>query len=94
MKQRDDSFIWKKLYDFPEGISADYETNIIEEVKVLHKLTHKNLEISIAKVLIDNRKEFENYAKKNHFLVMNYEASHQKSFPKPLENYLKKTFEN
>ena len=94
VKQRDDSFIWKKLYDFPEEISGDYETNIIEDVKVLHKLTHKNLEISIAKVLIDNRKEFENYAKKNHFLIMNYEASHQKSFPKPLENYLKKTFEN
>lgn len=94
VKQRDDSFIWKKLYDFPEKISADYETNIIEEVKVLHKLTHKNLEISISKVLINNRKEFENYAKENGFLIMNYEDSHQKSFPKPLENYLKKTFEN
>ena len=94
IKQRDDSFIWKKLYDFPEGISPNYERNIIEEAKILHKLTHKNLEISISKVLIENRKKFENYAKKNNFLIFNYEKSHQKSFPKPLENYLKKTFEN
>lgn len=94
VKQRDDSFIWKKLYDFPEEISGDYESNIVEEVKISHKLTHKNLEISISKVLIDNKKEFEKYAKENQFIIINYETSHQKSFPKPLENYLKKTFEN
>ena len=93
VKQRDDSFIWKKLYDFPEEILADLESNIIEEVKISHKLTHKNLEISISKVLISNRKEFEKYAKKNDFLILNYEESHQKSFPKPLENYLKKEWE-
>ena len=29
IKQRDDSFIWKKLYDFPESISQELEDDIV-----------------------------------------------------------------
>ena len=94
VKQRDDSFIWKKLYDFPEEIPQEMEALVTEEVKIAHKLTHKNLEISISKVLINNIEDFKRFAKEHHFQIINYEDSHRKSFPKPLENYLKKTFEN
>ena len=94
IKQRDDSFIWKKLYDFPESISHDLEDFIVEEKTTHHKLTHKNLEISISKVILQDEKVFENYAQKHQLQITDYENSHQKSFPKPLENYLKKTFEN
>ena len=93
-KQRGDSFIWKKLYDFPESISQELEDFIVEEKTVHHKLTHKNLEISISKVNLNDKKVFENYAQKHQLQITDYESSHQKSFPKPLENYLKKTFED
>ena len=41
IKHGDDSFIWKKLYDFPESISQELEDDIVEEKTVHHKLTHK-----------------------------------------------------
>lgn len=94
IKQRDESFIWKKLYDFPEEIPAEMEKYLVGEKTIHHKLTHKNLEISIGKLLIDSGEEFDEFAEINNLLKVNYEESHQKSFPKPLENYLKKTFEN
>lgn len=94
IKQRENSFIWKKLYDFPESISQELEDFIVEEKTVHHKLTHKNLKISISKVILLDKMSFEKYAQKHQFQITDYESSHQKSFPKPLENYLKKTFEN
>lgn len=94
IKQRDESFIWKKLYDFPEDIPAEFQKYITSEKTIHHKLTHKNMEITVVKVLLDNKKEFENFAKEHYFTVTDYEKSHQKSFPKPLENYLKKAFES
>ena len=66
----------------------------LKKKMVYHKLTHKNLEISISKVILQDKKVFENYAQKHQLQITDYENSHQKSFPKPLENYLKKTFEN
>ncbi len=92
IKQRDDSFIWKKLFDFPEKIPSHFEKWITLEKKIHHKLTHKNLEIVISEVVLDNKKDFQNFSKKNHFIITSYEESHQKSFPKPLENFLKKEF--
>lgn len=93
IKQRDDSFIWKKLYDFPEEIQTKFEKYIVDEKTIHHKLTHKNLEITIYKVLINNLKEFEKLATENQLTITDYETSHQKSFPKPLESYLKKELE-
>ena len=80
IKQRDDSFIWKKLYDFPgkyfSGIGRFYSGG----KTVHHKLTHKNLEISISKVILQDEKSFENYAQKHQLQITDYENSHQKSF--------------
>ena len=53
-----------------------------------------NKNISIFKVILQDKKVFEKYAQKHQLQITDYENSHQKSFPKPLENYLKKTFEN
>lgn len=94
IKQRDDSFIWKKLYDFPEEIPSDFANYITEEKTIHHKLTHKNLEIVITKVSLDNEWMFNEFSEIKKYLATNYENSHQKSFPKPLENYLKKEFED
>lgn len=92
IKQRDDSFIWKRLFDFPEEIPAEFENNIIEEKIVHHKLTHKNLEIVISKVALDNEEKFIAFSEKNRYSITNYQDSHRKSFPKPLENFLNKEF--
>lgn len=88
IKQRKDDFIWKKLYEFPIEIPKDFEGFITTQKTVSHKLTHKNLTIHLFKVKLNSKKMFEDFANENDFLITNLEDSHQKSFPKPLENYL------
>lgn len=93
IKQRGDDFIWKKLYDFPEEIPSSWDSYKTDEVVIQHKLTHKNLELTISKLSISSEKDFLKFTLDNGFQTSNYQASSLKSFPKPLENYLKKTFE-
>lgn len=94
IKQRDESDIWKKLYEFPTSIPENWEGLIQNQTSVSHKLTHRNLSIDIFKVNIEKKSDFIKFALKEVFLMVNIEESHQKSFPKPLENYLKKWEEN
>lgn len=89
IKQRGDDFIWKKLYEFPPEINCSYSELIIDEMVINHKLTHKNLSITIYKVELNSKKDLELYASENSFMIINKEESHQKSFPKPLENYIR-----
>ena len=62
---------------------------IIGQKTIAHKLTHKNLTIHIYKLEMQDFRIFEKFATNENFLLTNLEDSHQKSFPKPLENYLK-----
>ena len=87
IKQRDESFIWKKLYEFPTEIPEEWEKNIVYEKTVAHKLTHKNLQIRFLKVEVDGA-DFQKFAKAKDFLMVNEEESHQKSFPKPLQTII------
>ena len=88
IKQRNEDFIWKKLYEFPIEIPLEFEKFNVEQKTVLHKLTHKNLTIHINKVSLKSLKTLLDFAKKEDFIITNLEESHQKSFPKPLENYI------
>ncbi|MBU4538457.1 MAG: A/G-specific adenine glycosylase [Weeksellaceae bacterium] len=88
IRQRKEDFIWKKLYEFPSEIPTEFKSFIVGQKTVSHKLTHKNLTIHIYKVVLPTKKSFENFAGKGDFIITNLENSHQKSFPKPLENYL------
>ncbi len=88
IKQRNEDFIWKKLYEFPTGIPLEWKKFIIHQKTISHKLTHKNLTIPIYRVKLNSKKIFEKFALENDFIISNIEDSHQKSFPKPLENYL------
>lgn len=90
IRQRGDDFIWKKLYEFPITIPADFQDFIIGQKTIAHKLTHKNLTIHIYKVEMPDFKNFEKFAKIENFIITSLGDSHQKSFPKPLENYLSK----
>jgi A/G-specific adenine glycosylase len=55
---------------------------------VNHKLTHKNLSIEIFNVEVDSEIVWKDFIAKNDFIVINVEGSHERSFPKPLENYI------
>lgn len=88
VQQRKDDFIWKKLFEFPPMISDDLKPFIKSVKTVNHKLTHKNLSIEIFNVEVDSETVWENFIAENQYLIINVEASHDKSFPKPLENYI------
>jgi A/G-specific adenine glycosylase len=90
IKQRGEDFIWKKLFEFPSTFENDIDSIEIDSVTINHKLTHKNISITINKIEISSEKDFIKYALENNFQVINKEESALKSFPKPLENYIEK----
>jgi A/G-specific adenine glycosylase len=88
IQQRKDDFIWKKLFEFPPEISDDLIPFIKSLKNVSHKLTHKNLSIEIFNVEIESEEIWQNFITQNNYIVTDVEGSHEKSFPKPLENYI------
>ncbi|WP_417430321.1 A/G-specific adenine glycosylase [Halpernia sp.] len=90
IQQRKDDFIWKKLYEFPTEISENINKYIRRSTLISHKLTHKNLKITINDVQCPDLKIFKKYAKETNFEISDFEESKQKSFPKPLQSYLEK----
>ncbi len=89
IQQRGDDFIWKKLFEFPTEIPDSFLDFILDEKVIKHKLTHKNLSITISKIELNSNNAFKNFAQSNGFSIINKKLAHLKSFPKPLENYLK-----
>ena len=94
IKQRDETSIWKKLFDFPENITPNLEKFIVKENLISHKLTHKNLNIKICILNIEDNKIFEQFQKDSHLTIISFQNFHKKSFPKPLENFLEKILNN
>lgn len=94
IKPRGDDFIWKKLYEFPIEVPKEWNAFITRQKTVLHKLTHKNLSIVINHIVVESREMMEIFAGENGFMIVNEEEAHQKSFPKPLENYLADRFKS
>ena len=88
IQQRKDDFIWKKLFEFPLMISDDLNTFIKSVKTVSHKLTHKNLSIEIFNVEVDSESAWEDFIAQNNYIITDVEGSHERSFPKPLENYI------
>ncbi|MGO4711002.1 NUDIX domain-containing protein, partial [Chryseobacterium sp. 2TAF14] len=88
IQQRKDDFIWKKLFEFPPTISDDLKPFIKSVKTINHKLTHKNLSIEIFNVEIDSETVWKNFIAENHYIITDVDGSHERSFPKPLENYI------
>jgi len=88
IQQRKDDFIWKKLFEFPPMISDDLKPFIKSVKTISHKLTHKNLSIEIFNVEVDSETVWEDFITKNNYIITDVEGSHERSFPKPLENYI------
>lgn len=88
IQQRKDDFIWKKLFEFPPTISEELVPFIKSVKTVNHKLTHKNLSIEIFNVEVESEEAWNNFMSNNQFIITDFEGSHERSFPKPLENYI------
>lgn len=88
IQQRKDDFIWKKLFEFPLEISGELLPFIKSSKTVNHKLTHKNLSIEIFNVEVESEETWKNFTIDNHYIIIDVESSHERSFPKPLENYI------
>lgn len=89
IQQRKDDFIWKKLFEFPVEITDELLCFIKSVKTVHHKLTHKNLSIEIFNVEVDSEEVWKNFMAENDYIITSVESSHEKSFPKPLENYIR-----
>jgi len=88
IQQRKDDFIWKKLFEFLPEISTELE-QFIKGVKTInHKLTHKNLSIEIFDVEVGSSSVWKALINTNQYIISDFENFHEKSFPKPLENYI------
>ena len=90
IKQRGNEFIWKKLYEFPISIPENWNGSIINSKIINHKLTHKNMTIEINTAEVESKSEFEKFALKNDYIIVEESQADDKSFPKPLENFYKK----
>lgn len=88
IRQRGEDYIWKKLYEFPTQIPEHFTEFITGQKTISHQLTHKKLTIHIYKVSIPSGSLFVEFAQQENFTITDLEESHQKSFPKPLENVL------
>lgn len=94
IQQRKDDFIWKKLFEFPITIPEAFEKFIKSTKTISHKLTHKNLTIEITNVELDSELALKEFCCDNNCQIIGFEASHDKSFPKPLENYIQNSLKD
>ncbi len=92
VRRRGADFIWKNLYEFPQTIPSDFSPYIIGEKTVQHKLTHKNLTIHFKEVELPENHSLMDFAAAHDYIVMTSVEAAEKSFPKPLQNYLDEIF--
>lgn len=90
IKQRDNSFIWKFLYEFPTEIPSEWDNFFTEKYLIEHQLTHLKLQIDIQKVILLNVEMFEKFSQTQEFMIVSGDVLNEKSFPKPLENFILK----
>lgn len=89
-RRRGTDFIWKNLYEFATEIPKEKENSAKNHIQMKHKLTHRNLTIDIYYIDWEDFSEFETFAKNNNFLIISKNEAEQKSFPKPLQDYIEK----
>jgi A/G-specific adenine glycosylase len=94
IQQRKDDFIWKKLFEFPTAVPEQLEPFNKGAKTVNHKLTHKNLSIEIYDIEVTSKAVWDSFTAENEYLMTDLEASHEKSFPKPLENYIQNSLKD
>ncbi len=86
VRQRGTGDIWKKLYEFPSDLPEDLQKYQVSETTVSHKLTHRNLLITIKQIELPDTL-LNDMAKGHGFEIVNTNAAAEKAFPKPLQSY-------
>lgn len=92
VRRRGNATIWKNLYEFPDAL-PDTSLEIIRTKQFSHKLSHRNLTITVSEVHLNSIKVLKNFAAENGFIIVNQEESDAKSFPAPLGRYISEYFE-
>jgi len=93
IRQRGDEFIWKNLFEFPDAPPPNFENNTWKVQSIKHKLSHLQLEIEIYTIEIESEDLFIELTNEYNGQIVDFESSKQRSFPKPLDNFLEKQFE-
>ena len=88
IRQRGTVDIWKKLFEFPSELINGEKWKKTDSTTIKHKLTHRNLTITIDTVEIEREDEFTNYATQHGLEICDFEKSQLKSFPRPLQNFI------
>lgn len=88
IRQRDSSSIWKRLYELATELPKNLLHPIEEEIKVNHILSHINMDITFSKIAFSNLEELKRFANENKMEVINSIDFPNKSFPKPIENFI------
>ncbi|NAW50940.1 A/G-specific adenine glycosylase [Elizabethkingia argentiflava] len=88
IQQRDENFIWKKLYEFPTLIPDDWKEYVSLEKKVQHKLTHRTLNITFSRIDVQHENIFEDLSSQYSYIKVNLIQAQRKTFPKPLESII------
>ncbi|WBV60197.1 A/G-specific adenine glycosylase [Chryseobacterium camelliae] len=94
IQQRKDDFIWKKLFEFLPEISVELEPFVRNAKTINHKLTHKNLSIEIFDVDVTSASVWKALIGTKKYIISDFENFHEKSFPKPLENYIQNSLKD
>ena len=92
VRKRGSNDIWKNLFEFPSDLIPSPLVEFIDRSIIKHKLTHRNLDITIDRFEFTDMNDFLQYAAVHYLEVLDYENSKLKSFPKPLENFIEKQF--
>ncbi len=90
LKKRDKISIWKGLYEFPQFESDFKNFDIIRTHTIKHKLSHRDLTISISEIHIKS-KEFYDIANRLNAIILTKKQLPDYALPKPLEKFLSYT---
>lgn len=88
IQQRGSDSIWKRLYELATEIPENMKNKIDDEEKIKHILTHIKMEITISSIEFSSLKHLQDWAEKYQMEVMDKVDFHEKSFPKPIENFI------
>lgn len=87
IQQRDKTGIWKSLFEFPQQIKKQQNFNLTPGSLIIHKLTHRILQIKIDTVLMSSE-ELKVLSKEEKYLLITKKEINNYAFPKPIEKFL------
>ncbi|MHA6727903.1 A/G-specific adenine glycosylase [Chryseobacterium sp. A301] len=94
VRQRDESSIWKRLYEFPQELPESLSSQGIDSLEIRHQLSHRTMSIRIHTVKLNSQDDFKLYSRDSGVFPMAFQDSNLKSFPRPLDQFIKEWAKN